>query len=401
MEGSAAQEGKGFFVFLNLFRWLNWLLALVLLYLRATPEVPAAVTIGAYGSVFILNGIFTFWPHNIESALKRRPQLILFDWLFCAALVYAYGWGSPFYVYSFSPVMLAGYLFGLRGAFAMAVAGAAGYLASVSLSGHNWQEIVDRGEIDTHLFQVFDYLLVAVFFSYPVILAEKLRVANRELVWTQGKITRLVLAKERQRMAQDIHDNVTQSLLGVNLLLDEFLEKNQDDPRLTNQLSLAKEAAATAMVEMREAVDDLFTDRLDRLTVREIIEQALEKARQTHGLKATLDFTGREPGLALEIKKALYLIIQECVSNAIKHAHANSIEVDLIFDPKELRVAVTDDGCGFQKKSEASGNGFKTIGERLAALRGTCRISSQPDLGTKIEVMIPLTLETMSSERTN
>ena len=314
---------------------------------------------------------------------------MIVDALFSASLLFAYGWGSPFYVYSFSPVMLAGYLFGLRGAFLLAGVGGLGYMAGVSVNGKVWADIVAIGEVGTHIFQIFDYFLIAIFFSYPAALAERLRGANEELRRTQGKIARIVLAQERQRIAADIHDNVTQSLLGIKMLLEASAKRNTDDPMLGRQLALAQEAARKAMWEMREAVDDLFFERLDSLEICEIAQEALDLMSERHGLATRLYASGQELKLSVATKKAAYLIIQESLSNAAKHAQAHSVSVEVKFSAGELFLSITDDGQGFDSEEEISGQGLNSMERRVAELGGTYAASSAPGAGTTIDIRLP------------
>lgn len=120
---------------------------------------------------------------------------------------------------------------------------------------------------------------------------------------------------------------MTQSLLGVTLLIDASLAKNKGSAKPQRELALAKEAATTAMSEMREAIDDLFKERLERLAAIEIVEQALMKAQHTHGLQARLSTSGSEQQIPAEAKKALYLVVQEAANNVIKHSGSASIDV--------------------------------------------------------------------------
>lgn len=114
-DAQAPRSNTGFFLFLNLFRWLNWALALLLLYLGAIPKTAPLLIFAVYLAVLLYNSIFSIWPHQVRGALQKYPFLLAGDILFCWLLLVAFGWGSPFYVYSFSPVMLAGYLFKPRG----------------------------------------------------------------------------------------------------------------------------------------------------------------------------------------------------------------------------------------------------------------------------------------------
>src|SRR3990172_7458722 len=94
-EAAAAKNKRidfgSFFVFLNSYRWLNWVLAVLLLYVGATPKMPTAVTIAVYASVFLYNCTFTIWSAKVESALRKFPPLLLGDILFCFLLLLVYG----------------------------------------------------------------------------------------------------------------------------------------------------------------------------------------------------------------------------------------------------------------------------------------------------------------------
>ncbi len=379
-----------FFVFLNSFRWLNWALAVLLLYVGATPKMPPAITIAVYLSVFLYNCLFTFWSAKLERALRKFPALLLADIIFCFLLLVAYGWRSPFTVYSFSPVMLAGYLYKVQGGFIAAALTALAYGLSVALNGYTWEQIKAMGEVDGHLFHYFDYFLVAIFFSYPAVLAEKLRQSNKELTDAQAQIERLALAKERQRLAADIHDSVTQSLFSINMTLEDAAKACAGDEKLSRRLNLAREAAARALSEIRLAIDDLFGDRYASQSLRELAGRALQNLRQHHDLAANLVFSGTEVHLEPEIKKELYLVLQEALSNVLKHAQASRVDVSLDSKEYALTLEIIDDGEGFCAEDAECGYGLKMISRRIQGMSGVCEICSVPNEGTRIVVRVPL-----------
>jgi len=384
----------GFFVFLNSYRWLNWVLAVVLLVAKVAPPTPAAVTITVYSLVFIYNFLFTWRSRDIEKILRRYPALIAVDVLFCFAIVLAYGWRSPFTAYGFSPVMMAGFLFGVEGGFVAAAVCGAGYALSVALKGPAWAKIVQMGLLDQELFQVFDYFLVAIFFSYPASLAEKLRRSNNELIAAQAEVERLTLAKERERLAGDIHDSVTQSLLSIDMLLGDSIKAVRGDEQMSKRLGLAKEAAQKARDEIRSAIDDLFDDRYSSKTLCELAEHALTLAKQNHDLAGELILGGEESSLGLEAKKALFLILSEALSNCIKHARAARVDVSLDFKACGLTMEIVDDGEGFSDAEAKRGYGLRMISHRAEALNGACEIVSELGLGTRVTVTIPLSRDT-------
>lgn len=383
------EQNRGFFTFLILYRWVNWLLAAVLLYLHTTPETTPMTVVIVYGSAFFYNLMFTVWPLRIERALRRYPWLLAVDIAFCLLLILAYGWRSPFWVYSLSPVMLAGYMFRARGGFVAAAMMAGGYGLAVSLTGHTWAELEGLDFVDIHLAQIFDYFLVAIFFTYPAVLAERLRRTNSELREAQLKIERLVLDKERQRMASEIHDGVTQSLMGLNLLVEDALKKSSEEP-VIERLGLAQEAATKAINQTRLAIDDLFEERLSRRCLAELADDVFEDLGRVHNIQVNLVVEGKEEDVPADIKKALYMILQEAVGNIVKHAGAKKIDAKLSFSHHDIELSVSDDGSGFDTDVRGTGYGLSTISNRVREVQGTFELDSLAGRGTRVLVRVPL-----------
>lgn len=382
---------RSFFAFLNSFRWLNWVLALVLLYFKATPKMPASTTAIVYGAVFVYNCAFTFWPARVEKTLRKYPFLLLADITFCSALMWVYGWQSPFTVYSFSPVMLAGYLFKVPGSFVAAALSSIGYGVGAEIQGYSWAKITAMGMVDLHLFQYFDYFLIAVFFSYPAVLADKLRRSNQELVKAQAEIERLVVSKERKRLAGDMHDNVTQSLLGVGLLLEAAMREVGDNPKLAERLILAKESATQALDNMRSAIDDLFEEHLSSQCLTELVAKKAAEVERSHNIPIDFCVRGQAVQIPTPAKKAIYLIVQEALSNALKHAAARQINIELAYSTGELKVEINDDGNGFETGRESGGHGLKSMKTRANQMNAELEVDSAPSTGTRIIMRAPLT----------
>ena len=357
---------------------------------KVTPPTPAAVTIAVYSIVFIYNFIFTWRSRDIEKILRRWPALISVDVLFCFAIVLVYGYRSPFTAYGFSPVMMAGFLLGMEGALVVAAICAAGYALSVTLNGPAWAKIVKDGLLDQELFQVFDYFLVAIFFSYPASLAEKLRRSNVELISAQAKVEQLTLTKERRRLAGDIHDSVTQSLLAVGMILADAGKACSEDEQLSRRLGLAREATAKALDEIRLSIDDLFEDHYASQPLVELAGTAVDSLRRNHDIQATFVARDSDVELQPETKKALCLILQEALSNAIKHSRAERVDVSLIVEPTLITLEIVDDGDGFLADKVDRGYGLKMMSHRAEGLLGKCHISSELGKGTSIIATIPV-----------
>ncbi len=195
------------------------MLATVLLLIGATPKISLPLAASVFTAVFFYNLLFTIFPKQIETLLRRYPIVISFDVIFCFFLLALYGWRSPFYLYTFAPVLMASYLWRTVGGLVIAAASAAFYFLAVSLNGLTWKELKAQGFMDMHIAQVFDYFLLAIFFSYPVLLMTRLNKANDKL-----KETRSSLESSRQRLStlQGVSSTI-QSSFDVDQILEKIV----------------------------------------------------------------------------------------------------------------------------------------------------------------------------------
>jgi len=253
---------SGFFIFINSYRWLTWLLATILLLIGATPKLSLILTAIAFTSVFFYNLIFTLFSRRIEPLLRRYPIMISVDIAFCFFLLIIYGWRSPFYLYSFVPVLVASYLWRITGGFLIAAIAAFFYFLSVSLTGMTWPELKEQGFLDMHIAQVFDYFLIAIFFSYPTLLMTRLNKANDKL-----KETGLDLENSKQRLStlQGVSATI-QSSLDVDQILKKIVSA------LIEELNVGRVSVGFFETEEEKRInwkisspDNQFCEQLDTL----------------------------------------------------------------------------------------------------------------------------------------
>jgi signal transduction histidine kinase len=197
---------------------------------------------------------------------------------------------------------------------------------------------------------------------------------------------------ERRTLERDIHDGAQQHLVAlvVNLRLAQTLTGRAPD------------RAATVLAEQVSAVDDAIATLVD--LSRGIYPQALTDHGVGPGLRAVLkDSTvpvtvddhdlGRLPE---ELEAALYFCAVEAVQNAVKHAGASSITVDLSSDGVQVRLEVSDDGSGFQPSGESTGHGLDNMRDRIDAVGGSLALRSAPGLGSRVLATVPVPLEVAS-----
>jgi len=199
--------------------------------------------------------------------------------------------------------------------------------------------------------------------------------------------------EERERLAQDLHDSVTQSLYSLTLFTKVAVElaRRGDLERLESTLRDATESARQALKEMRLLVHQLRPLVLRQEGLAGALRQRLEAVEKRSGVDGRLEVVGTgDLGEAAEM--GLYLIGLEALNNALKHARASLVTVHLSFDRQAVCLEVSDDGCGFDPESarDCGGMGLANMAERAARLGGSLEIVTSPGAGTRIQAMVPL-----------
>jgi signal transduction histidine kinase/ligand-binding sensor domain-containing protein len=201
--------------------------------------------------------------------------------------------------------------------------------------------------------------------------------------------------KERNRIARDMHDTFAQNLGGVALQLDSIKMQFDDiPPLLLQKLDQTSQMIRYSLAEAYRAVRDLRAHILETRGFAEALPEIAEQT--TAGSEVTLDIrlNGTPRKLSTGAEDNLLRIFQEMMANAVKHARARKISVELRFGPTSLGLKVTDDGCGFEAERAFSlGEGhYGLLGmqERVERLGGRMSLKSQLGQGTEIFVEVPM-----------
>ena len=219
-------------------------------------------------------------------------------------------------------------------------------------------------------------------------------VANATLYAKSERDAALV---ERQRLARELHDSVSQALFSMTLharTAERQLAAEGVSPDAPSSATLRKLAGLTqgALAEMRALIFELRPGAL--------VEEGLLNAltRQAAALTARdgvpIDVTGPAERLPLDAtaEEHLYRLALEALHNAVKHANASRLTVRVSADANTLRVTVADDGVGFDPAQPRPGHlGQSTMAERAAAIGGELRVTSAPGAGCTVAITLPLT----------
>jgi PAS domain S-box-containing protein len=197
--------------------------------------------------------------------------------------------------------------------------------------------------------------------------------------------------QERQRLARELHDSVSQVLFSIGLAAATAQKALTagDAGRATPAVDYIGTLAATGTVEMRALLFELRPEALAEEGLVAALTKQAAALEARHGLVVELAL-GEEPDISLDAKEALYRIAQEGTHNTVKHARAGVVRLRLGRDAAGLCLEVSDDGAGFNPTAAFPGHlGQHSMRERAERLGGTLTVTSAPGQGTRIVVRLP------------
>lgn len=200
------------------------------------------------------------------------------------------------------------------------------------------------------------------------------------------------VVEERNRLAREIHDTLAQGMTAVALQLesvDALLEANADTDRVRATLARAMSLNRANLEEARRSVLDLRSATLDGRSLAQAVHALARGWSEPPRLLATV--TGANQPLPQRIEVGLYRIIQEALTNVMRHAQAREVRLRLVITPASVRATISDDGVGFDPAQVPEGRfGLVGLNERAKLLGGTLYIASSPAKGTRLVVKIPV-----------
>jgi signal transduction histidine kinase len=196
---------------------------------------------------------------------------------------------------------------------------------------------------------------------------------------------------ERKRIASDLHDSLGSLLSSVRLrfngLQHEFFQKvPEKGQRFNDSLKLLDEA----IEELRQISHNMVPVSLSRFGLRSALETFVTQVTASGQLYIDLQILGLDSRLAEEMEVRVYRICQELVQNAIKHAKAKTVRIQIILHNDSLNIMVEDDGVGLDKERLSRGFGFSTIQSNVDLFKGTFGIESQPGRGCLVLIDLPI-----------
>ena len=216
----------------------------------------------------------------------------------------------------------------------------------------------------------------------------------------RGELLHLVITtqeEERRRIARGLHDEISQALTSVAVNLEAVADALPlDADEVKARLKRIQSIAIGTLDEIHKVIWELRPSLLDDLGLIPAVESYVETHLTAAGVKAHFETAGPERRMPTNLETAIFRIIQEAVTNIVRHAGAESASISIDFEETSIAVHIEDDGKGFdldeamRTTREGRGLGLLSMKERAALLGGGLNIKSRPGQGTQIDLEIPV-----------
>lgn len=233
--------------------------------------------------------------------------------------------------------------------------------------------------------------IIAFFLIYQRRLARNLAHVNELRLAHQSDLLFSIIQTqeaERKRIAADLHDEVGAALAAVNLGINRIGPSLHANPIAQEMLLDSKEALASAVKNVREIAHNLMPPVLQALGLEAAIKALCNRISGSSKLEIRYDIEIVRLDAGIEL--ALYRIVQELLTNTIKHSEANCIDIKIRMANNEVRFRYSDNGRGYDADRTNTGLGLKNIESRIQLVSGSWQRFSHPGRDTGIELTIPL-----------
>jgi signal transduction histidine kinase len=229
-------------------------------------------------------------------------------------------------------------------------------------------------------------------------MVEKLKKQTRELEVEKSKSLRSLIdgqELERQRLSRELHDSLGQQLIGLKFKYENCLNEQNLESKRFNDLSVLFDQV---IEETRRISNNLIPAALSEFGLTTAIRNICNEISETNTIHIQYNLKGSGKELSIELKTYLFRIVQEALTNIIKHSEAKNAVISLTFKKKSVYIHIEDDGKGFDlsKTRAYNSNGLNNINDRVSLLSGKLLIESAKSKGTKITIEIPI--NTVSDE---
>jgi signal transduction histidine kinase len=229
-----------------------------------------------------------------------------------------------------------------------------------------------------------DERLIVLLAAHAAITIENARLYERS--------RELSIVEERNRLARELHDSVSQKLFGLVLTAESAGTLVEADPaEARSELERLRGLAREAQEELRSLVFQLRPPALESEGLGEALRKHVDVLQRVYRREIALELAGT-PRRAPELEREVFRIAQEALQNALRHAEAKELRLRLAAADGRVELTVSDDGVGFDPTAAAVRSrrlGLTSMEERAEALGGTLTIESTPGRGTTVRLEVP------------
>lgn len=220
---------------------------------------------------------------------------------------------------------------------------------------------------------------------------QRLSTHNAQLA-EQARVS--AITDERQRLARELHDAVSQQLFAISMTataVGRTLEKDFD--KAQRQIALIEEMSAVAQSEMRALLLHLRPVYLEGKGLEQGLQELIKELKVKVPIEILFEMDP-EVHLLKGVENHFFRIVQEAISNTLRHAKANKLEIRLHRRGDTVRMSLRDDGIGFEMdESKKTSYGLSNMQERIVETGGSIQFITAPGKGTRIEITVPLVNE--------
>ncbi|MGV8980462.1 sensor histidine kinase [Clostridium sp.] len=219
--------------------------------------------------------------------------------------------------------------------------------------------------------------------------SEELQVINIQLQDYARKSEETAKIKERNRLAREIHDTIGHTLTGIATGLEACIELSEiNKSKMKLQMIKISELARAGLVDVRRSMNELRPDALERFSLIAAISKLSEDINECTNTKVEIQIEGQVHKMGADEEETVYRIVQEGITNAVRHGAACEIIVTLQFSKSKLQIEIVDDGIGSEEIIE--GFGLRHIKERVEMLGGEVDFGGSAESGFTISAVVPI-----------
>ncbi len=210
-------------------------------------------------------------------------------------------------------------------------------------------------------------------------------------------------SEERRKIARELHDAISQQLFAINTTvaaIPKLMDKRPEEAK--RYFKMIEQMVSMAQQELRALIMHLRPVNLEEYCLKEGIQKLLDELNSKHENIEIHQELHNIEGLAPGLENNIFRVTQEAISNILRHSKATKFSVKLLQKDKVLALIIEDNGVGIRNtESKKSSYGMATMRERIEELGGRFDVISFPDKGTRIEVRVPVGLQSTFKKRAN